>query len=135
MRKLVGDQHGFNCTVPSVSDHLAQLEAERARRAAEERKQRQEAMRRDMIAANQLQLQLKARGWAVEWWLWWSNDYGRERTVVSQCSSTGSVDTVQTSHVSTPPYRRSAVLRRRRGRTTSGAACWLGWRRRTGWSR
>ena len=39
-----------------------QLEAERARRAAEERKQRQEAMRHEMLAANQLQLQLKV-GW------------------------------------------------------------------------
>lgn len=36
-----------------------QLKAERARRAAEERKQRQEAMRHEMLAANQLQLQLK----------------------------------------------------------------------------
>lgn len=72
VRKLAGDQHGVNCTVPSAPAHLAQLEAERAQRAAEERKQRQEAMRRDMIAANQLQLQLKARGWAVGWWLWWS---------------------------------------------------------------
>ncbi|KAI7842034.1 hypothetical protein COHA_004235 [Chlorella ohadii] len=44
----------------------AELEAVRARRAAEERKQRQEAMRHEMLAANQLQLQLKAERRAAE---------------------------------------------------------------------
>ena len=50
----------------SAAQHLPlpQLEAERARRAAEDRKRRQEVMRHEMVAANQLQLQLKVGGGA-----------------------------------------------------------------------
>lgn len=42
------------------------MQAERARRAAEERRSRQEALRREMVAANEVQRRLKAERLAAE---------------------------------------------------------------------